>query len=174
AHSRTTCDCALIPQTTCKIWIQELSKRGLNINVSKTKVMTTVEGNGMKIVSKGARIEQVESFKYLGVVVQGDGTTEEEINEILMNASRLYHTMNTSFLRKKMTSRKTKMTVYRTVFRPILIFGSESWVLTNRQKSKLQVIDMKYLRAVKGVTRKDKIRNEVIREELSGICTTKD
>ncbi|CAH2013124.1 unnamed protein product [Acanthoscelides obtectus] len=57
------------------------------------------------------------------------------------------------------------MTVYRTVFRPILIFGSESWVLTNRQKIKLQAIDMKYLRAVR-VTRKDKIRNEVIREEL--------
>ncbi|CAH1978193.1 unnamed protein product [Acanthoscelides obtectus] len=35
------------------------------------------------------------------------------------------------------------MTMYRTVFRPILIFGSESWVLTNRQKSKLQAIDMK-------------------------------
>ncbi|CAH2001210.1 unnamed protein product, partial [Acanthoscelides obtectus] len=42
----------------------------------------------------------------------------------------------------------------------------DSWVLTNKQKSKLQAIDVKYLRAVKGVTRKVKIRNEVIREEL--------
>ncbi|CAH2001211.1 unnamed protein product [Acanthoscelides obtectus] len=57
-----------------------------------------------------------------GVVVQGNGTTEEEINERLMNASRLYHTLKTSFLRKNIISRKTKMTVYRTVFRPMLIF----------------------------------------------------
>ncbi|CAH2018523.1 unnamed protein product [Acanthoscelides obtectus] len=66
---------------------------------------------------------------------------------------------------KKMISRKIKMTLYRVVFRPILTFLSESWVLTNRQKASYR--DMKYLRAVKGVARKERqIRNEVIREEL--------
>ncbi|CAH2012991.1 unnamed protein product [Acanthoscelides obtectus] len=63
-------------QDNLKIWIQELSKRGLNINVSKTKVMTTAEGNGMNIVTKGAHIKQVEASKY-----QGDATMEEVINE---------------------------------------------------------------------------------------------
>ena len=58
------------------------------------------------------------------------------------------------------------MSVFKTVFRPVLTFGSESWVLSDRLKSKIQAMEMKYLRKVKEVTRKDRIRNVVIREEL--------
>lgn len=49
---------------------------------------------------------------------------------------------------------------------PIMMFGSETWVLTNIMRSKLQAIDMKFLRAIKGVTLLDRIRNETIRSEL--------
>lgn len=59
------------------------------------------------------------------------------------------------------------MKVYKVIFRPILTFGCESWILTDRNKSKIRAVEMKYLRRVKGVTKRDRIRNEVIREELN-------
>nr|CAH7735643.1 unnamed protein product [Callosobruchus chinensis] len=166
--------CASTPndlQGNLNIWNAELTARNLKVNVTKTKVMTTTKEKNIQITSEGKVIEQVEAFKYLGIVIQGDGTMEVEIKERLMKASKLYHTLRRSFICKKEISRKTKITVYKTIFRPVLTFGSESWLLSDRQKSKIQALEMKYLRGVKGVTRRDKIRNEVIRSE---ICTAKN
>jgi hypothetical protein len=58
------------------------------------------------------------------------------------------------------------MTVYQTIFRLVLTFGSESWVITNRQKNRIQAVKMKYHRRALGITKRDHKRNDDIREEL--------
>lgn len=88
---------------------------------------------------------------------------ETEIEERISDASKVYYSLNGSVIRKKEISRRTKLIVYKTIFRPTLIYGSESWVLNKSQKSKLQAVNMKYLRANKGVTRMDRIRSNIIR-----------
>ena len=50
---------------------------------------------------------------------------------------------------------------------PILTYGSESWACTEKQKRKLEVMEMRFLRKIDGKTRMDKIRNEKFREKLS-------
>jgi hypothetical protein len=57
------------------------------------------------------------------------------------------------------------------VARPTLLYGSESWVTTKRDMTRLEAAEMRFLRSVKGYTRLDKIRSEVIRKklEISGI-----
>lgn len=150
-----------------KLWERELQKRNLKVNVEKSKVVYIGEENKqINITIEGKKMEQVEMIKYLGVTIHREGTDEAEINERISGASKLYHALSSSFIGKKEISRKTKMTVYKTIYRPILTYGSESWVLTNRTKSRIQAMEMKYLRRVKGITRKDRIRNEVVREEL--------
>jgi hypothetical protein len=49
---------------------------------------------------------------------------------------------------------------------PTLLYGSETSILNERDKSRIQASEMRLLRSVKGCTREDKIRNEEIREEL--------
>ena len=53
----------------------------------------------------------------------------------------------------------------------ILLCGSETWVTTTRDMTRLEDAEMRFLRSVEGYTRLDKIRSEVIRKELkiSGI-----
>lgn len=149
------------------IWEKELTARNMKINAKKTKVMMVgKENRNMNIELNNEKIEQVNTYKYLGVTIDREGNMKEEIDERISNAARLYHNLSHTFIGKKEISRKTKMTVYKTVFRPILIYGSESWILTNTMKSRIQAIDMKYLRRTKGVTRRDRIRNDIIREEL--------
>ena len=63
------------------------------------------------------------------------------------------------------------MKLYKVVARPTLLYGSETWVTTKRVMTSLEAAEMCFLRSVKGHTRLDKIRSEVIRKELeiSGI-----
>jgi len=63
------------------------------------------------------------------------------------------------------------MKFYKVLARPTLLYGSETWVTTKRDTTRLEAAEMRFLRSVKGYTRLDKIRSEVIRKELeiSGI-----
>ena len=111
-------------------------------------------------------IEQVTEFKYLGVDIHCNGYQEIEINNRVDKAMKIFHAMGQSFINKKEISRKTKINVFKTIYRPILTFGCETWILNKQQKSKIQAVEMRYLRRTKGVTRYDRIRNTDIREEL--------
>jgi len=57
---------------------------------------------------------------------------------------------------------------YKVVARPSLLYGSETWVTTKRDKTRLEAAER---RSVTGYTRLDEIRSEDIRQELqiSGI-----
>ena len=63
------------------------------------------------------------------------------------------------------------MKFYKAVARPSLLYGSETWVTTKRDTTRLEAAEMLFLRSVTGYTRLDKIRSDVIRKELeiSGI-----
>ena len=53
--------------------------------------------------------------------------------------------------------------VYRTVLRPALMYGAETWALKKAQEHTLEVAEMRMLRRMCGVTKLDKIRNDRIR-----------
>ena len=63
------------------------------------------------------------------------------------------------------------MKFYKAVARPSLLYGSETWVTTQRDMTGLEAAEMRFLRSVTGYTRLDEIRSEDIRQELeiSGI-----
>ena len=54
---------------------------------------------------------------------------------------------------------KTKRKVYRTVVRPALMYGAETRALKKARENKLEVVEMRMLRGMCGVTKLDKIRN---------------
>ena len=62
--------------------------------------------------------------------------------------------------------KKNKLTVYKTVLRPVLTFATELWTLSRSEQSKIQAIEMKYLRRVLRITREHRIPNDQIRETL--------
>ena len=58
---------------------------------------------------------------------------------------------------------KLKGNVYKTVVRPALLYGAETWATARAQEARLEVNEMRMLRWMFGVTGRDTIRNEHIR-----------
>jgi hypothetical protein len=58
------------------------------------------------------------------------------------------------------------MRIYKTVFVPTLLYGSESLTILDKHKNRMQASEMKYLSKVIGKTRRDQIRNTTIRNQL--------
>ena len=50
--------------------------------------------------------------------------------------------------------------------RSALLYGSKTWVTTKRDMTRLGAAETRFVRSVKGYTRLDKIRIEIIRKEL--------
>ena len=64
--------------------------------------------------------------------------------------------------RKLLTKIKSKM--YKSVVRPTMLYGMKTVAETERQMGKMKVTELKMVRWALGVTRKDKIRSEYMRE----------
>ena len=78
-----------------------------------------------------------------------------------MNVGMLY-----PLLKGRHVPRAVKVLIYTSILRPISTFGCEVWTLTSAAKSKVQAAEMRVLRLIKGVTSRDRLRNEDIRAEL--------
>ena len=58
---------------------------------------------------------------------------------------------------------ESQVEVYKTVVRPAMLYGGETWAVKKAQEKKLDVAEMRMLRWMSGVTKLDRIRNERIR-----------
>ena len=56
-----------------------------------------------------------------------------------------------------------KKVLYEKVVVPTVMYGSESWGMKATERQKLNVFEMKCLRSMTGVSRLDRVRNEVVR-----------
>jgi hypothetical protein len=118
---------------------QEAEKYGLTINQNKTKYMrhsrTQINGKDMELEIEEMKIEEVSKTKYLGTTVTKDNLIEEEIKERIA-AGNSASFANQKILQSKLISKKTKMKLYKALVRPVVVYGSECWVLTENNKQK--------------------------------------
>ena len=52
---------------------------------------------------------------------------------------------------------KAKLSVFKSVFVPILTYGHECWVMTERMRSRIQAVNIGFLRKVRGLSVLDKV-----------------
>ncbi len=74
--------------------------------------------------------------------------------------------MRRQVIERKELSKATKLRVINAMVVPTLLYGSETWTLQKRHRSKIQAMEMRYLRKIEGVTRLDRVPNEDIRRRL--------
>lgn len=134
------------------------------ISTSKTEIMA-FRGNypvRSKICIDNIMLKQTSRFNYLGNNVSYD--CDRDVQLKLARYQLMCGTIRRTLGRK--TRKETQLKFYKTMALPTLLYGSENWVLRRADESSIQSAEMKFLRAVKGCTRRDHIRNDAIREEL--------
>ncbi len=137
------------------------------MNYGKTEVIRVGRGIKNSVVAVvGNQLKEVERFKYLDVTFGKDNFQETEITERIIKYNNSVMALY-PLLKEKSIPRECKTLIYSTILRPILIYDNDSWTLNSQEKSRIQAADMRVLRTIRGVTRRDRMRNERIRWELS-------
>ncbi|TWW73546.1 hypothetical protein D4764_15G0009400 [Takifugu flavidus] len=67
---------------------------------------------------------------------------------------------------RKELSRKAELSIYRSIYVPILTYGHQRWVMTERMRSRLQAAKMSLHRKVARLNLRDRVRSSDTREEL--------
>ena len=128
--------------------LKDISERvGLFINTNKTKTMKININDNATVNLENESLEEVDNFTYLGSVVSKNGGTEEDINERLKKARASYGMLNKVW-RSASINTKTKVRIFNAVVKSVLLYGSESWSLTKKLESKLQVFLNNCLRKI--------------------------
>ncbi|XP_050499131.1 uncharacterized protein LOC126879860 [Diabrotica virgifera virgifera] len=122
---------------------------GLAINTNKTKLLIQTRSN-----RPADDIEHVNRFTYLGMDLVASSEEEPEINRRLVLANKAYFAMGHIF-KSRDVHRKTKLRVYKTIIRPIVSYGCETWVVTQKSANALDVFERKVLRRILGPIREN-------------------
>ena len=149
-------------------WRRSMEDRGLKINIKKTVYLRfnvdrdLDDGNSDVNIQGENNFERVNTFKYLGATLAENGDLDAEMTHRIQSGWKHWKRIP-GILCDRRISLRVKRKVYKTVVRPAMMYGAETWAVKKAHEKKLDVAEMRVLRWMSGVTKMDRIRNEIIR-----------
>lgn len=128
------------------------NQRGLKINEKKTMYMKT--SRKPPLTQTTSRIGNQDfpvchEFKYLGAMITEDNDVTTEIKARITAGNRCFWAVQKA-LKFRGLSRRSKITIYKTIMRPVVTYGCETWVLTSANERLLNCWERKILRKIFG------------------------
>ncbi|KAF7642406.1 hypothetical protein LDENG_00258420 [Lucifuga dentata] len=120
----------------------------------------------VKVQVRGDSLPQTEEFKYLGVLFTSEDRMEREVDRWIGEASEVLQMLYQTVVVKRELSQKARLSIYQSIYVPILTYGHELWVTTKRTRSRIQAAEMRFLCRVSGLTLRDRVRSSDIQEGL--------
>lgn len=113
----------------------------------------------------GDRLECVDSFCYLGNVIDSSGGVESAVVARIRCGWAKFRELQ-AFLTSKVPSLRVKGQVYAACVRQAMIYGCDTWPLLASHERLLESAEMRMIRWMRGVRRADRLANEVLRREM--------
>ena len=107
-------------------------------------------------------LEEVDCFKYLGPQVAVDGGCKRDVVHRMNDWYRAWGALK-CVLSNRGLGIKAKKCLYKGVIVPTALYGEEAWGMRSAEKRKVNVLEIKCLRSLVGVSRMDRVRNEEVR-----------
>ncbi|KAJ4447482.1 hypothetical protein ANN_09489 [Periplaneta americana] len=106
-----------------------------------------------------------ENHDTSGVTITDDGRNHVEMKERLKKGKYAISTLNQVLWDNKIRI-ETKHKIYKSIVRSTTLYRAETWQLQNAFKNKFLALEMDYWRRSAGISRRDRIRNDIIREKM--------
>lgn len=150
-----------------ELFAEELEDAGMKMNVQKTEILTVTGGNeeGLRMMVGGEEVKAASTCNYLGGCFNRGGGSGGEITQRMEKYGLVMKALY-PMMKDKNIGIEVKKVIYNSILTPTLLYGAETWTTTRREESRIQAAEMRVLRTMIGKSRRDRIRNEVIRETV--------
>jgi hypothetical protein len=141
-------------EASCQKW-------GMKVNSAKCNVISNDPDN---IQIDGENVKKVQQFVFLGSVVPG---TTSDVKRRIGLASSAFGRLKEKIWSNRKISIPLKIRLFYSLIVPIAIYASETWTLIVEDERRLNSFEMKCLRSILGVSLRDRLRNQKIRQLLN-------
>ncbi|VDP58068.1 unnamed protein product [Schistosoma margrebowiei] len=146
---------------------------GLNIHKEKNKVLryNTACSNPIRI--DGEDLEDVKTFTYMGSIIDEQGGSDADVKAQIGKA-RAANLQLKNIWNSKQLSTNTKLRIFNTNVKTVLLYGAETWRTTNAIIQKIHVFINSCLHKKLRIRRPDTIRNNVMWERTNQISAEEE
>ena len=138
---------------------------GMEISAEKTKLMTNnANGISIHIRINGEKLYEVDRFKYLCAVVTDQGSKPEVLSGIAQTTAAQVR-LKTIWSDKRI-SLSSKIRLMCSLVISVLLYACKTWTLTANILKKLQATEMRCFRKLFGISYRDHITNEAVRDRI--------
>ena len=139
--------------------IDNAGRVGLKVNAQKCKVMRMNTRGEDKVMIGREEVEDVEELVYLGATVTKEGGGWKEIKKRLSKAQGAFFNLRKIWNTRRI-GQNTKIKMFNTFVRPVLLYGCEAWKLTAAEEKKLDGFQFTCLRRILRIWWPQGIRND--------------
>ena len=123
------------------------ARTGLKINKKKTEVMRINATVNAPITVNGEPVKEVESFVYLGSVIDKQGGTDRDVAARIGKARGAFVTLKNIWAAKEINL-KTKIRIFNSNVKTVLLYGCETWRTTKKMLQRIQTFINSCLRRI--------------------------
>jgi len=131
----------------------EKSARNMGLVINQEKTVYVYSGKDTTLhqdLAIGNYVfKRVDNFKYLDTVVNKMNNRSVEVNARLIMANRAYCGLQ-NHMKSRNISRNIKTLFYKTLIRPVLTHGAETWVLSKQDEHCFSIFERKILQKIYG------------------------
>ncbi|VDP07815.1 unnamed protein product [Schistosoma margrebowiei] len=141
---------------------------GLNIHKGKSKVLRYNTACTDPITIDGEDLEYVKTFTYLGSIIDEEGGFNADVKERIGKARAAYLQLRYIWNSKQLST-NTKVRIFNSNVKTVLLYGAETWRTTKAIIQKIQVFINSCLLKILQIRWPDNIRNNVLWERTNQI-----
>ncbi|VDP04401.1 unnamed protein product [Schistosoma margrebowiei] len=141
---------------------------GLSIHKGKSKVLRYSTACTNPITIDGEELEDVKTFTYLCSIIDEHGGSDVDV-KARIGKERAAYLQRKNIWNSKQLSTNTKVRIFNTNVKTVLLYGAETWRTTKAIIQKIQVFINSCLRKILQIRFPDTISNNVLCERTNQI-----